>query len=176
MGSFWLDKAFLRFSSVSQNKSSVVKYNQSSNFYKRRRTEVRVQECQLFLDSFIETLADLSIKLEGQRAAKAFLAQLKIEIEKFRHNIPVLEVMSCARLGERHWQKMSEIVGFNLALYENATVAQISELNLNLYIAKLKPIAFIADREGQISDQANFITDYWTEVTNIFKFPTTLQF
>lgn len=127
------------------------------------------------MDSFIETLADLSIKLEGQRAAKAFLAQLKIEIEKFRHNIPVLEVMSCARLGERHWQKMSEIVGFNLALYENATVAQISELNLNLYIAKLKPIAFIADREGQISDQANFITDYWTEVTNIFKFSTTLQ-
>ncbi|KAI6176566.1 Dynein heavy chain, cytoplasmic [Aphelenchoides bicaudatus] len=140
-------------------------YDFKANFYKRRRTEVRVQECQMFLDTFIETLMDLSVKLESQRATKVFLSQLKTEIEKFRHNIPVLEVMSCARLGARHWEKMSEIVGFNLALYENATVAQIAELNLNLYIAKLKPIAFVADREGQISDQANFITDYWTETS-----------
>ncbi|KAI6187726.1 Dynein heavy chain, cytoplasmic [Aphelenchoides besseyi] len=134
-----------------------------SNFFKRRRTEARVQECQSFLDSFIETLTELGVKLEGHRAAKAFSVQLKSDIEKFRHNIPVLEVMSCPRLGERHWQKMSDIVGFNLAQYENATVAQICELNLNLYVSKLKPIAYIAEREGAISDQANFITEFWAE-------------
>ncbi|KAI6200995.1 hypothetical protein M3Y96_00793900 [Aphelenchoides besseyi] len=104
-----------------------------------------------------------NILLEGHRAAKAFSVQLKSDIEKFRHNIPVLEVMSCPRLGERHWQKMSDIVGFNLAQYENATVAQICELNLNLYVSKLKPIAYIAEREGAISDQANFITEFWAE-------------
>jgi dynein heavy chain len=117
----------------------------------------------MFIDSFVHTITDLSVKLESQRAAKIFLSHLKTEIEQFRHNIPVLEVMSCARLNARHWEKMSEIVGFNLALFENATAAQICELNLNVYISKLKPIAFIADREGQISDQANFITDYWAE-------------
>ncbi|KAI6241729.1 Dynein heavy chain, cytoplasmic [Aphelenchoides fujianensis] len=136
-----------------------------TQFFKRRRTEARVQECQSFLDSFIEILAELGVKLEGHRAAKAFAVQLKSEIEKFRHNIPVLEVLSCPRLSERHWQKMSDIVGFNLALYENATIAQICELNLNLYVSKLKPIAYIAEREGAISDQANFITEFWAEAS-----------
>ncbi|CAD5220685.1 unnamed protein product [Bursaphelenchus xylophilus] len=135
------------------------------DFFKRRRTDIRVSDCQNFVDSFFEILASIGPKIEIQKAAKAFSTQLKAEIEQFRHHIPVLEVMSCPRLNERHWQKMSDIVGFNLAQYANATVAQITELNLNLYVSKLKPIAFIAEREGAIADQANFITDFWTEAS-----------
>lgn len=119
----------------------------------------------MFLDSLNETLINLNSRLEGNRSAKTFLAQLKTEIEKFRRNIPVLEVISCPRFSERHWQKMSDIVGFDLSRYENATVGEICDLDLNLYIAKLKPVAFIAEREGEISDQTNFITDFWAEVS-----------
>ncbi|CAD5214708.1 unnamed protein product [Bursaphelenchus okinawaensis] len=136
-----------------------------SDFFKRRRTDIRVTDCQNFVDSFFEILASIGPKIEIQKTAKAFSMQLKTEIEQFRHHIPVLEVMSCPRLTERHWQKMSDIVGFNLAQYANATVAQICELNLNLYVSKLKPIAFIAEREGAIADQANFITDFWAEAS-----------
>lgn len=91
------------------------------------------------------------------------IVKIRTEVEKFRHHLPVLEILSSTRLRERHWEKMSEIVGFDLSLYANATVAQICELGLNPYLAKLKPIAFMADREGTIADQANYIIDFWTE-------------
>ncbi|KAI6214684.1 Dynein heavy chain, cytoplasmic [Aphelenchoides besseyi] len=132
-----------------------------SNFFKRRRTEARVQECQSFLDSFIETLAELGVKLEGHRAAKAFAVQLKSEIEKFRHNIPSCHVLVWVNgIGK----KMSDIVGFNLAQYENATVAQICELNLNLYVSKLKPIAYIAELPNNLSALVNSVEEHVAKI------------
>lgn len=60
---------------------------------------------------------------------------------------------------------MSEIVGIDLAQYEDATIFQFCcDLDLKQHVTKLKPIAFAAEREGDISDQANFIADYWNEV------------
>lgn len=59
---------------------------------------------------------------------------------------------------------MSEIVGFNLSEYANEKIFAFCNLNLDQYITKLKPIAFAADRQGEILDQANYIAIYWTDV------------
>ncbi|KAH7716926.1 Protein DHC-4 [Aphelenchoides avenae] len=73
-----------------------------SQFFARKRVDAGVKECQTFVNRYVEVLAELNTTLEGHRAARHFIVQLK-------------------------------------------------------------PIAFMADREGTIADQANFIIDFWTE-------------
>ena len=60
---------------------------------------------------------------------------------------------------------MSDIVGFDLTQFAEATVAQIAELGINQHYARLKPIVYIAEREGIVSDQTNYIINYWLKAT-----------
>lgn len=90
---------------------------------------------------------------------------MRNDVEKFRLQLPALEIISSTRLRDRHWEKMSEIVGIDLSQYVNATMAQFCELDLKQHIAKLKPIVFSAEREGEISDQANYIADHWNDAS-----------
>ncbi|KAI1717124.1 microtubule-binding stalk of dynein motor domain-containing protein [Ditylenchus destructor] len=139
--------------------------NYQSEFYNRSRIDARVSECQAFLNNFVDVLTQLSSQLEGQKAARHFIVQVRNDVEKFRMELPVLEIMSSSRLRDRHWEKISEVVGIDLSQYVNATIAQFCELDLKQHISKLKPIAFSAEREGEISDQANFIADYWNDAS-----------
>lgn len=59
---------------------------------------------------------------------------------------------------------MSEIVGIDLSKYANKKISAFCDLNLSQYITKLKPIAFAANRQGEIADQANYIAVYWNDV------------
>lgn len=85
-------------------------------------------------------------------------------MERFRQQFPAIEVLSCSRFDERHWAKMSDIVGYDLSLYSNAKVSQICDLGLGTFVTRLKTIAFIAEREGKISDETKNIEDFWVDV------------
>lgn len=76
--------------------------------------------------------------------------------------LPVLEIMSSSRLRDRHWEKISEVVGIDLSQYVNATIAQFCELDLKQHISKLKPIAFSAEREGEVGF-LRFFNDYFSK-------------
>lgn len=58
------------------------------------------------------------------------LFQARNEVDKFKKNFAVLEVMGCPRFMERHWLRMSEIVGehqFQLSsCFDNESISNIS--------------------------------------------------
>lgn len=146
-----------------------------SEFYNRPRTEAHIEDARLFVETYLNALNELNPKLEGQRAARLFVVQIRTEVDKFRQQFPVLEVFSCARFDERHWQKMSEIVGFELGQCKDSKISQICDLGLNNFVTKLKPIAFAAEREGKIADETQEIDSYWKEVGNIFQMGTSFR-
>uniref|UniRef100_A0AC34FBX4 Dynein heavy chain n=1 Tax=Panagrolaimus sp. ES5 TaxID=591445 RepID=A0AC34FBX4_9BILA len=135
--------------------------DREEEFYIRNRINANVEEFRTFVDKFIEAVSELNNQLEGQKSGKHFIIQLWSEVEKLRHCFPIVDVLSCNRLKEWHWSKMSDIVGFDLTQFVDATVAQISELGINHHYARLKPIVYIAEREGIVSDQTNYIINYW---------------
>lgn len=129
------------------------------------RIHADVTSFSQFIEELLTVLAELNDELEGQKAGKHFIIQLKTEIDKLKQCFSIVNIMSCTRLKEWHWQKMSDIVGFDLSQFADATVLQISELGINQHVSRLKPIVYIAEREGIISDQTNYIVNYWTKAT-----------
>ncbi|KAE9555534.1 hypothetical protein FO519_001302 [Halicephalobus sp. NKZ332] len=131
------------------------------NFLKQSRTNANVGLFLEFVEEFLVIISDMSVELESQKSTRHFIVQLRTEIERSKQSLPVIDVLSCNRLREWHWQKMSDIVGFDLSQFKDATVAQISELGINQHVSRLKPITYIAERQGIISDQTNHIMDHW---------------
>ena len=132
-------------------------------FFKQSRTSANVGNFLEFVEEFLVVISDMSVELESQKAARHFIVQIRTEIERLKQCFPIVDVLSCNSLREWHWQKMSDIVGFDLLQFKDATVAQIAELGINQHISRLKPIIYMAERQGIISDQTNHIINHWTK-------------
>uniref|UniRef100_A0A914X973 Dynein heavy chain linker domain-containing protein n=1 Tax=Plectus sambesii TaxID=2011161 RepID=A0A914X973_9BILA len=139
-------------------------HNHSDDFFARKRTEADVSGSEAFIIHYLAELAELETELGTNRAARHFILQARNEVDRFRRNFSVARVMSCPRFRERHWTRMSEIVGFDLSGYVQATVSQICELDLDSFVSKLIPIAASAEKEASVEDQVNSIAAAWQEI------------
>ncbi|KHN80266.1 Dynein heavy chain, cytoplasmic [Toxocara canis] len=140
-------------------------YQQShfSEFFSRRRIDADVDASRKLVDEHIAEISSLETLLATQRAAKHFILQARNEADKFKKNFAVLEIMTYPRFMEKHWLRMSEIVGYDLSRYKEASVAQICELELDVFISQLKAIAFDAEQEAAVTDQLIAISTFWQE-------------
>ncbi|VDM24516.1 unnamed protein product [Toxocara canis] len=147
-------------------------YQQShfSEFFSRRRIDADVDASRKLVDEHIAEISSLETLLATQRAAKHFILQARNEADKFKKNFAVLEIMTYPRFMEKHWLRMSEIVGYDLSRYKEASVAQICELELDVFISQLKAIAFDAEQEAAVTDQLIAISTFWQEVESTSDF------
>uniref|UniRef100_A0A8R1EKU9 DHC_N2 domain-containing protein n=1 Tax=Caenorhabditis japonica TaxID=281687 RepID=A0A8R1EKU9_CAEJA len=137
-------------------------YKHINEFFESRRTLVNVETTGKFIEQFTVQLSIFESSLTTHRAAKHFIAYARNEVDGFKKNFAVAEVMSCRRLLDAHWLRMSEIVGFDLTPYANSSIAQICELGLEAHLQQLKPIAFSAEREATAADQLHEIVTFWS--------------
>ncbi|CAI5445625.1 unnamed protein product [Caenorhabditis angaria] len=125
-------------------------------------SKVNIEASRIFIEQFTVQLSIFESSLTTHRAAKHFIAYARNEMDTFKKNFAVAEVMSCRRLLDAHWIRMSEIVGFDLTPYANSSIAQICELGLEAHLQQLKPIAFSAEREATSADQLHAIVTFWS--------------
>ncbi|CAB3402829.1 unnamed protein product [Caenorhabditis bovis] len=137
-------------------------YKHVNAFFESRRALVNIEATRAFIEQFTVQLSIFESSLSSHRAAKHFIAYARNEVDNFKKNFAVAEVMSCRRLLDAHWIRMSEIVGFDLTPYANSSIAQICELGLETHLQKLKPIAFSAEREATSADQLHEIVTFWS--------------
>uniref|UniRef100_A0A1I7TLZ6 DHC_N2 domain-containing protein n=1 Tax=Caenorhabditis tropicalis TaxID=1561998 RepID=A0A1I7TLZ6_9PELO len=138
-------------------------YKHVNSFFESRRTLVNIDASRNFIEQFTVQLSVFESSLTTHRAAKHFIAYARNEVDSFKKNFSVAEVMSCRRLLDAHWLRMSEIVGFDLTPYANSSIAQICELGLEAHLQQLKPIAFSAEREATAADQLHSIVTFWSQ-------------
>ncbi|CEF68276.1 Dynein heavy chain, domain-2 and P-loop containing nucleoside triphosphate hydrolase domain-containing protein [Strongyloides ratti] len=136
-----------------------------NDYHSRLRYNANVQEAKIKAEYFLEQLNDLSSDLEGYRASRHFCIQLQLDIEKFKHTFPIIEILSSNRFQERHWIKISDIINIDFSQYINATVKEICNLNLYNFVQFLKPISFVAEREGIVNDQLVKLNNFWSTQT-----------
>ncbi|CAI2349351.1 unnamed protein product [Caenorhabditis sp. 36 PRJEB53466] len=137
-------------------------YRHVNAFFESRRTLVNIEASRVFIEQFTTQLSIFEGCLTTHRAAKHFIAYARNEVDAFKKNFAVAEIMSCRRLLDAHWLRMSEVVGFDLTPYANSSIAQICELGLEAHLQQLKPIAFSAEREATAADQLHAIVTFWS--------------
>uniref|UniRef100_A0A0N4ZFA2 Dynein heavy chain n=1 Tax=Parastrongyloides trichosuri TaxID=131310 RepID=A0A0N4ZFA2_PARTI len=131
-------------------------------YWGRIRYNANIPEAKIKAEYFIEYINDLSLTLDNSKASKYFCNQLLQDIEKFKNSFDIIEILSSSRLQMRHWLKISDIIGFDITEYINSNVKELIKLNLNNFLHLLKPITFVAEREGIVNDQLLKLNTFWS--------------
>lgn len=82
-------------------------------------------------------------------------------IEEFRDNLPVIQTLGNPDMKERHWEKVSENVGFPLKADAALTLARIIDFGLGDYNSKFQVISESATKENNLEKALNKMIEEW---------------
>lgn len=65
---------------------------------------------------------------------------------------------------DRHWEKISEIVGFPMRVTDDLTLAKIMDYGLEEYVPKFEAIGDSATKESDLETRLNDMMAEWKDV------------
>ncbi|XP_069036810.1 dynein axonemal heavy chain 3 isoform X1 [Lepisosteus oculatus] len=93
---------------------------------------------------------------------------LKIKIDKFKQHLPIVSTICNPGIKERHWEKISAIVGFDVKPEAETSLLNMVELGLNKYIDKLEEIGATASKEYSLEKAMEKMKIEWAEARFAF--------
>ncbi|XP_039301684.1 dynein heavy chain 7, axonemal-like [Solenopsis invicta] len=100
-----------------------------------------------------------------QEPAVRKLAEIvRIKIEDFKEHMPVILTLGNPSLKSRHWEQVSEIVGFPIKVDQYMTLAKILDYGLGDYVAKFDAISEAATKEGNLEKALFRMYSDWADI------------
>lgn len=111
-----------------------------------------------------ETYNDLIILNQGfdeHSQSKRLADDIKIIIDEFKINMPVIQNLGNPGLKARHWEQISEMVGFPILVTPELTLERIIEFGLEDYIARFQKTSESATKENSLElEMSNMMTEW----------------
>ena len=96
-----------------------------------------------------------------------FLLQVKAKVEEFKEHMPLVQTLFNPGLRERHWEKISDIVGFNIQPADTSCLSKFVDMNLDPYIPKFESISEAASKEFALEKALEGMKKEWAPVSEI---------
>ena len=100
-----------------------------------------------------------------------WLPQVKSKVEEFKENMPLIQTLFNPGLRDRHWAKISEIVGYNLRPDDSYCLSKLVDMNLEPYVAKFEGISESASKEFSLEKAMEKMKEEWSDVSRNIVFP-----
>jgi dynein heavy chain len=92
---------------------------------------------------------------------------MKSKVEEFREYLPLVTSLFNQGMRERHWQQVSEIVGFNLRPDDDMCLSRLIDMNLESHISKFESISEAAGKEYSLEKALEKMKVEWAPVKKI---------
>ncbi|XP_012251165.2 dynein axonemal heavy chain 7-like isoform X2 [Athalia rosae] len=89
---------------------------------------------------------------------------IKEKIEEFKEHLPVIMTLGNPGLKARHWEQVSELVGFPIKVDHNMTLAKILDFGLDEYVEKFEALSEAATKENNLEKALLRMHTDWTEM------------
>ncbi|KAM9311612.1 dynein axonemal heavy chain 3-like [Gastrophryne carolinensis] len=93
---------------------------------------------------------------------------IKTKLEKFKINMPLVTALCTPGIKPRHWNLMSEKVGFNIAPHEGTTLRDVLQLGLEKHLEYLNQISSQASKEYALQKALTKMKAEWENVCFVF--------
>ncbi|KAK5640705.1 hypothetical protein RI129_009252 [Pyrocoelia pectoralis] len=116
------------------------------------------------VEAMWRTLYKLSKTLQENPGAKRISDMVRSKVEKFKQFLPVLQTVCNRGLRQRHWDKVSEIVGVQVEHSEDSTLNEMIEYGLTKYASQLEEISGAATKEYALEKTLLKMVEEWTDI------------
>lgn len=114
-----------------------------------------------------ETYNDLIVLNQGfdeHSQSKRLADDVKVIIDEFKINMPIIQNLGNPGLKARHWEQISEMVGFPILVTPELTLEKIIEFGLEDYIARFEKISESATKENSLELEMSNMMIEWQGV------------
>ncbi|XP_060786498.1 dynein axonemal heavy chain 7-like [Neoarius graeffei] len=117
------------------------------------------------VSKYWRSLYHLEKEFQDLPSALNLIAQVKVEVENFRQHIPLVQVMCNPGLRDRHWDAMSDMVGFSLKpLEDEACVSHFIPLKLEAHLRNFETISETASKEYSLEKSLERMIEEWADI------------
>lgn len=102
------------------------------------------------IDTIHEIVLKLAEDFEPIPQPKRLAEDIKIIIDEFKMNMPIIQTLGNPGMKLRHWEQISEMVGFPITVSVELTLEKIIEFGLEDYLARFQKISQSATKENNL--------------------------
>ena len=114
------------------------------------------------IEEMLRTAFKLSKSLLDSAPAAAKVATVvRMEIDRFRAQLPLLRVVCNPNMQDRHWRDVMGVVGINLKADKGLDLKRLLDLGLDRYLPRLEPISEAATKEHAIEVALMAMSQEW---------------
>uniref|UniRef100_A0A8C5QWI6 Dynein axonemal heavy chain 3 n=3 Tax=Leptobrachium TaxID=161697 RepID=A0A8C5QWI6_9ANUR len=92
----------------------------------------------------------------------------KFKIDKFKVHLPIISVVCNRGMKSRHWEQISEIVGFTITPEQDTSLISMLEYGLSKFIDKLEQIGATASKEYSLEKALEKMRSEWSGMNFTF--------
>ena len=102
-------------------------------------------------------------------------------MEEFKENLPLIQTLFNPGMRDRHWEQVSEIVGYPIKPDEETCLSKFVDMNLGAYVAKFESVSEAATKEFSLEKALEKMKIEWAPVsassfTNLSSFVVSFPF
>ncbi|NXK36347.1 DYH7 protein, partial [Piprites chloris] len=94
------------------------------------------------------------------------------QVKDFKDNIPTVTVFCNPGMRDRHWERMSNIVGYDLTPDAGTTLRKVLKQNLGPYLEEFSAISVSASKEFSLEKAMHTMMEVWDSIsfnTNVYR-------
>ena len=124
-------------------------------------TEVLPDTVETEVGNMWRDLYKLRKFFDGTPAPKNIASKMKSKVDNFKTHLPIVQTLFNPGLRERHWEQISEIIGFTLRGDPSNTLHKILKMNLEPYIESFETISESASKEFSLEKALQKMKAEW---------------
>ncbi|XP_067686354.1 dynein axonemal heavy chain 7-like [Haliotis asinina] len=109
-------------------------------------------------------LYKLEKQFDGVAAPKKITAKVKSKVEEFKEHMPLVQTIFNPGMRDRHWEQVSEIVGYTIRPDESYCLSKFVDMNLDAYISKFEGISEAASKEYSLEKAMESMKGEWAPI------------
>lgn len=97
-------------------------------------------------------------------ATQELATNVREQMDEFKEHMPIIQTLGNPGMKERHWERVSEIIGFPIKVDAELTLAKVIDYGLGEYVDKFEAISESATKENNLEKNLNKMLFEWTDV------------